>query len=293
MTENSFSQEFLPYNDNLIKVIDKTIQKGRDENKDTLYFLRGYYIFVNFLVDEKNVFNDMPDGFKVLLSKASLDLFAIYNTISSGCMSQSLTLVRSLFESSVYLTYINRDFEKLLEFYQNYKDFLAYHKWNQEKELFDLPKETEEEIVQKYESIKNNYSKRGPWYERPLLKDMEEHIAFNHMKKKRATFRAMCVITGNEEFYNRLYSTMSESVHGSSLIGSLFINEKDNISMAPNFSPFYIDTTAAFAILFLHNMVSIGLNNQIEKGHSEYLSYLRYSVAYADQLIDKGIKYKY
>ncbi|MEC0273111.1 hypothetical protein [Peribacillus frigoritolerans] len=69
MTENPFLQEFLPYNENLIKAIDVTIQNGQDENKDTLYYLRGYYIFVNFLVDEKNVFNDMPEGFKVLLSK--------------------------------------------------------------------------------------------------------------------------------------------------------------------------------------------------------------------------------
>lgn len=292
LTENPFLQEFLPYNENLIKAIDVTIQNGQDENKDTLYYLRGYYIFVNFLVDEKNVFNDMPEGFKVLLSKASLDLFAVYSTISSGCINQSLAIVRSLFESSVYLTYINRDFDKLLYLYQNHKDFLAYHKWNQDKELLNFTKAHEAAIAKKYESIKNNYKKRGPWYEYPLLEDMKNHNSYKDIKKKRATFKAMCVITGNEELYNRLYVTMSESVHGSSLTGSLFKNEKDHISMAPNFSPFYINTTAAFAIAFLHNMVTVGLKNQIDKGHTEYSSYLSYSEKYSNLLIDKGTKNK-
>lgn len=292
MTENLFLKEFLPYDNEMIKVINLTKQKGEKENKDTLYFLRGYYIFVNFLVAEKSVFNEMPDGFKMLLSKASLDLFAIYNTLSSGCMSQSLTLVRSLFESSVNLTYINRDFDRLMEYYLNHKDFLAYHKWIDEKELFNFPIEKEEEIVQKYESIKMNYNKRGPWYEIPLLKDMEEHRTFTHLKRKRATFKAMCIVTEQEEFYNRLYSTMSESVHGSSLIGSLFINEKNNISIAPRYDTFYIDSTSAFAIMFLHNMVSIGLKRQIEKGFTEYTNYFRYSEAYANQLINNAAKMK-
>lgn len=292
MNENTFLKEFSPYRDNLNEVINRTLLNGRHKNEDTLDFLKGYYIFVNFLVAEKDVFNDMPDGFKVLLSKASLDLFAIYNTVSAGCMSQALTLVRSLFESSVYLTYIDRDYQKHLKYYENYKDFLAYHKWKEEKGSFDFPKEKEDEIVRKYNAIKADYDKRGAWYKHPLLEDMKKHPAFRHQKKKFPTFKAMCIITENEELYKRLYSTMSESVHGSSIIGKLFLNEKDNISIAPNFSTFYTNTTSAFAILFLHNIVSIGLTKQINKGHSEYEDYLNYSKAYADLLISNEIEDK-
>lgn len=289
LTNHPFLREFLPYNDRLINVLDLTFKEEKVKNKDVLYVLRGYYILVNFLVDEKNVFNQMPEGYKTLLSKGSLDLLATYSTLSSGCMNQSLSLVRSLFESSVYLTYVNRDFEKRIKLYENYKHFASYYKWKDNKELFNLPPEKEEEIRKNYALIKNDYSRHGSWYEKPLLEDMEGHSAFNHIRKKRATFKAMCIITGQEEMYSRLYSTMSESVHGSSLIGGLFINEKDNISMAPKFDLFYIKTLSAFSILFLNSMVEIGLSRQIENGHTEYKSYLDYSRRYADILLKEGV----
>lgn len=286
MSDNPFLKEFIPYNSDLSKVLDLTQKKGREKHADTLDFLRGYYIFVNFLVDEKNIFNEMPEGFKVLLSKGSLDLFAIYNTLSSGCMNQSLTLIRSLFESSVYLTYINRDFDSMMQYYHNYQYFTGYHKWKQNKDLFNSSPKEIERIVKIYNRVKNDYKLGGNWYDTPLLKDIENNPALfpnKANKKQRATFRAMCIITEQEENYKKLYSTMSESVHGSSLIGSLFINEQKNISMAPSFDSFYIESSTAFAILFLHNMISVGLNIINEKSpKQEYQNYLKYSKLYAE-----------
>ena len=289
MSDNPFLKEFLPYNDNLIKSMNATFEEGRAKNANTLNYLRGYYIFVNFLVAEKDVFNDMPEGFKTLIAKGSLDLLGVHSTLSSGCLNQSISLIRSLFESNIYLTYINRDFEKLMSYYEGYTDFMKYHKWKdadeEDREAFGLSQQQIDNILQKYEPIKNNYRKRGHWYDKPLVQDMKNHSAFRNWRNKRSSFKAMCIITNQEETYDMLYTSTSESVHGSSLISTLLVNEQNNMSMAPKFDTFYIDSLSTLCIIFLSNMVEIGLKRQIEKGHKDYISYLDSSRKYVQQLL--------
>ncbi|MFC3745730.1 DUF5677 domain-containing protein [Paenibacillus sp. GCM10012306] len=135
------------------------------ENDTTLYLLLTYYYFLNYLADSSIL--DAEQGSYLLASKASTDLFTIYNCLKNGCVHQASLIFRSLFETAVTTTFIYDDFKNRMQLFMDSKYIEKYLAIKRDSSI--IPVSEHAEINRTYHRIKHKYIPRSNWYSKLLL----------------------------------------------------------------------------------------------------------------------------
>ncbi len=246
---------------------DEVIQERREESEDVFSFLKHYYMFIGFVAD-KGVFGKEHDGVKGIVAKISTDLHAILNCLKSGCIYQAGVILRSLFETTVNTSFIYQDFHKRIELYYNYKYVIQYKNLGD-----DVPISQQNIIKAKYHQVKNDYTGLN-WYEKELKKVINSRSDLKR-KKRKPNLRTMAIITGLEDYYNMLYKTLSFSVHGSSLLDHLFI-EDNIITITPLFDTGLINTLSGLTVNCIHTSLVTVLKNSDDVQAEKFIIYLEF-----------------
>lgn len=246
------------------------------ENDTSLYLLLTYYYFLNYLADSSTL--DAEQGSYLLASKASTDLFAIYSCLRNGCVHQASLILRSLFETAVTTTFIYDDLENRMQLFMDSKYIEKYQAIKRDSSI--IPESEHAEIIRMYRRIKHKYTPRSSWYSKLLLSIIDEDAKLRS-KYRKPTFKALCEVVQMNDDYDRLYGSLSLTVHGSPVVDHLFVS-KGNFTAAPVFNSLQIKTISSLAIHYAHFVFRHILeksNNQKAKRMIEYSLWLLYASA--------------
>lgn len=270
-TLDEIGSELKGYIEELEARFDEALKERGEESKDVFHFLRHYYMFLGFIID-KGIFKDEHDGVKGIITKVSTDLHAILNCLKSGCIYQAGVILRSLFETTLNTSFIYQDFSKRIDLYYNYKYIVQYKNLND-----DVPILQQNIIEVKYHQFKKDYT-GWHWYEKELHKEINSSQKLKREKRK-PNLRTMAIVTELEDYYNMLYKTLSFSVHGSSLLDHLFV-EDNKITITPVFDTDLINNISGLTVSFVHRTLAFVLRNkepEVQKFFI-YLEFLLYSI---------------
>ncbi|MFE4029123.1 DUF5677 domain-containing protein [Priestia sp. YIM B13551] len=273
----TFSEELEEYCINLEKENTALREQRMKFYEQILQNLNKQYAFAHFLMHKEKVFDTLPQGYKTLLSKALSDVMVIQNTATLGCVAQGYNILRSLFEAYANLMFINKDFEVRMKHYEGYTIFTQYHQLQKDKHhrvyknnpnFIRYLKQMEGPLLEKYNSIKDNYKENKDWYFFLLSQDINDipTLTEKEKKQKRKNFKTLCEIIGNEEIYKILYPSTSNAAHATSLVQNL---ESPNVDSHAS----TVVTLLTLSAQFLNQMILVGLERQAESGHEECKKY--------------------
>lgn len=159
----------------------------------------------------------------------------------------------------------------------DYKYIEQYLKMRKDPQTIEKYKH--QEIRLKYSQIKNNYDEKSTWYGK-LLRSIIANDPRLQRKYQKPSMRVLCDVVDMGDDYDKIYGSLSLSVHGSSTISHLFIN-KGNFTAAPNFNHKLIHTDASLAVnyanIVLSTLLSSVSQNAAEK-MNEYSTWLYYAI---------------
>jgi hypothetical protein len=220
------------------------------EFDDGLHLLLTYYYYMNYIAD-CGILSGSHQGTLLLASKTTSDLLGIYSCLKSGCVHQSSTLIRSLFETAVATKFIYVDYEKRVNLFYNFKYIEQYNRMLKDPTTIEVYKQAE--IKRKYQQFKSDYIPRSSWYCNLLLSIIENSPTLRR-KHKRPTLSALCDVIEMNEDYHRVYDSLSLTTHGSSVLDHLFV-ANGNFTAAPMFTKL-IFTEASLAMNYAHKVIS-------------------------------------
>ncbi|MBP1177420.1 MULTISPECIES: DUF5677 domain-containing protein [Paenibacillus] len=183
-TLNGFKEteeEFEKYLVRIRPLLNNYLDKNQLKHDEALYFCETYYFFLSFIAD-KGYFSKLDNSVKGIISKTMNDFFAILACLKAGTVYQAMILLRGLYESLLYLTFIYEDFDVRIRLYaenaifERYKATLKEDHPYCEEELADLKNQ--------YERIKNNYIPYKPWYYK-LVEKIIQNDSENQKKGKK------------------------------------------------------------------------------------------------------------
>lgn len=217
------------YCEEILPRFGKYLETNRKPYDNFLKRLFEFYAFSNYLIDtglfKKSTDNDYP--LKIIYTKGAMAYHAIYQCLYSGCVSEASALMRSLFEAMVNLKLIlQSDTETRLRLYANYR-FAS--KWLHSISSPDTFTGEERKIIEnKYMKIKNDYHPKRPYH-------WAWKIFCEKNPKQNPSFKHICEHLDLMENYNKIYSTLSISIHTDPHIDNLYtLNGK--LIVIPHFS---------------------------------------------------------
>lgn len=187
---------------------------SEDINTFYCFAIKKFYFNALFVVQAVEF---ESDGGLQIFSKSTKDLWAIYTLMLNGCLPQAVSIIRSLFETTVYTKYIFQDYHKRMDLFENYTHVELYYSLKKNKTT--LPnKEDEQQITSNFEKVKSNYVGNKPWYFKAVLEDIKNHPIYKNHKFITPSFHTMCKLLGEnyENMYKSLYSVSSNIIHGNS-----------------------------------------------------------------------------
>ncbi|MEK1828971.1 DUF5677 domain-containing protein [Priestia megaterium] len=282
MADKSYSLKLTEYESNLQKEIIQLEKENSELYAPFLQNAKKQYAFGHYLLNEEKVFDDLPNGYKILLRKVMSDILVLQSSVVLGSIEQSYNIIRTILESYVNLVYINTDFEVNMRYYENHKYFSQYQRVQEQLEdpLYTnnpatLRFLTNKEITsrKKYDSIKDDYKNKAPWYSVPLSNILSSNPNLTEkekssIKKKRMNFKDLCEFTNNDNMYKTLYPSTSNVAHSTSLTENLSILDKQSRLET-------IGGLLTVSVQMLNSMIVIGLDRGIEKGCYKCRTYRR------------------
>jgi Family of unknown function (DUF5677) len=218
------------------------LAKERTPYQPVLQYLFKFYFFMSYLVENGLVPNDDKNvALRVILGKASLSLFAIYNLLNNGILTEASSSLRSLFEVYVNLKLIlDKDVDVRMKLFENFE---IVEKWNNLNSNLDLMKagnlsleqfdktmspSTVRKIQSDYESIKADYHPRKPFHWAWKIYSGVLPGGGN------PSLRFIADKMGLSFDYVKVYSPTSIAVHGSANLVNV-LSSGSSISIAPQF----------------------------------------------------------
>ncbi|MBI2486420.1 MAG: hypothetical protein HYW01_05595 [Deltaproteobacteria bacterium] len=248
--------------------------------------LFGFYLYCLYLTDSNLFHNDEKyPSLNIRYVKACLALFGIHNCLQYGLVTESAVLLRSLFESYLFESYLNvklilqKDTEERIGLFH---DFRYVERWNSlqanknlleegkiSKEIFDrtFTSDLIKKIEDNYLSVKSNYHPKHPYHWAWKIFRNETKNQRNpsiHFIADKLGLSADCI---------KVYGPLSVSVHNSPSLLNLVLTG-NAITLAPNFSR-SIYNIGCLSLGYLSDLIE-DLVNYLEFGEpgeiSTYLS---------------------
>ncbi|WP_240421806.1 DUF5677 domain-containing protein [Paenibacillus periandrae] len=254
------------------------------EYEEPLHLLLTYYYFLNYIADEGVLFGNHR-GTLLLASKTITDLLGVYSCSKSGCIHQASTITRSLFETVVATKFIYLDYEQRIDLFYDFK-YIEQHQRLQ-KDQTAIEAYMYEEIERKYQEIKFNYNPKSSWYSKLLLKIIQSDPRLRG-KHRKATLRALCDAVDMNEDYDRIYSSLSLTVHGSPVLDHLFV-ENGNFTAAPVFNSL-VFTQSSLAMNYAHKIFCLILERIDNDKALQLIDYSRWLLYASLEITQKNNK---
>lgn len=223
-----------------------------------------FYFFTSFVSENK--IKSVEKGslpIMVLYSKWSLSLFGIYSCLQNGLISESYSIMRSLFENLINLELILKVYPYSSPYYKMklYDEYKYVIKWRNfranrkllencliTKDKFDSQFEPEltKEIEEKFDLVKSNYNngKANHW---------SWEIFKSELGNKNPSVKNICNKLERDVDYIKIYSSLSAQIHSTSIIENI-VTKGEVVSLTPTFSPLII-STGILALSFCSDIV--------------------------------------
>ncbi|MBT2656601.1 hypothetical protein J7E81_15385 [Bacillus sp. ISL-18] len=253
---------FNHYSESLFDGYNKILDLSQSKVRTDIAFLEVYYFFLNFVADE-GFLNQRHKTEQILYAKLSSDVFAILTNLSAGCISQAMTILRSLFETTIYAKFISENPEIRLNLYSDFSIV-------QKQRLNEQDGRKDDELKRQYDLIKHKFHLQKQWYTKHLLEIINSN---SHYKNKKPSIRTLSLIVGMQKEYDVLYSVLSHAGHGNSILENVYI-QKGHFNAGPVYLPYWNELIARIAVNYASKCFkSIMLLNSKEN----ILSYIEYS----------------
>lgn len=267
--------EFLPYLETVRDGFHKYIEDSQQKFEDEFYLFETHYLFLMYIAD-CNLLYETDNGIKTIISKVVNDEFAILSCLKAGCIYQASILLRTLLESLVNIAFIYQDFENRISLFNDHSHFEKYIKSQEDPTI--VPDHEKDSLGKKYITIKDKFVRSKSWYYKTVLEIIRRDPRFT--RNAQPSLKTLSKLTGYEDYYKSVYSSLSLAVHNSSLLGHMFVAE-GRFTISPIYHEPFISNILGLTSSFVCQVFKIVLeNNQDEKSKefSYYLTYLTHSV---------------
>jgi hypothetical protein len=245
--------EFTTYLQKIQPGIQHFVSQARLSIVHVTSILETYFLFLSFIADSK-VLDGCHPSVLGIAAKTGTDVGAILRCLEGGFPFQARTILRSLFEGAITTKFIFDDFEKRIEWFHDYKDYVQFLMIN--KKPHAILESERHYLAHRFEEIKDRYVPFADWYYKLLIE-----LRRNDPKiPKKPSIKGLAIAAGMETDYEQMYDTLSLAIHSSPVVHHLFQNETGKYALELKFHRALAKTVIPLTVHYAHQIFELILS---------------------------------